>query len=153
MDFRRGTHICGTAAESIYGDAQADNINTLVNAAGIKMEPYWANLFSKLFANKNIGDLIANVGAGERPGSAEVWDVLMGLARGMPLSKRRAKASAVLKTSATDCDVKALTALQFGTASGTCTPVGCKRSRRPVNKTGCWSRDLLKGITLVKESG
>lgn len=44
---------------------QADNINTLVNAAGIKMEPYWANLFSKLFANKNIGDLIANVGAGE----------------------------------------------------------------------------------------
>lgn len=59
-------------------ETQADNINTLVNAAGIKMEPYWANLFSKLFANKNIGDLIANVGAGERPSSAEVWDVLMG---------------------------------------------------------------------------
>ena len=49
------------------GESQADNINTLVNAAGIKMEPYWANLFSKLFANKNIGDLIANVGAGKRP--------------------------------------------------------------------------------------
>ena len=58
-------------------ETQADNINTLVNAAGIKMEPYWANLFSKLFANKNIGDLIANVGAGERPGSADAWDVLM----------------------------------------------------------------------------
>ncbi len=48
-----------------FAELQADNINTLVNAAGIKMEPYWAGLFSKLFANKNIGDLIANVGAGE----------------------------------------------------------------------------------------
>jgi ribosomal protein L12E/L44/L45/RPP1/RPP2 len=36
-----------------------------VNAAGIKMEPYWASLFAKLFANKSIGDLISNVGAGE----------------------------------------------------------------------------------------
>ena len=58
-------------------ESQADNINTLVNAAGIKMEPYWANLFSKLFANKNIGDLIANVGAGEGPSSPEAWDVVM----------------------------------------------------------------------------
>ncbi|KAK9830978.1 hypothetical protein WJX81_004771 [Elliptochloris bilobata] len=45
-------------------DISADNINTLVNAAGLKIEPYWASLFSKLFANKNVGDLIANVGAG-----------------------------------------------------------------------------------------
>ncbi len=28
------------------------------------MEPYWASLFAKLFANKSIGDLISNVGAG-----------------------------------------------------------------------------------------
>ena len=67
--------VCGTAAESRM-EMQADNINTLVNTAGIKMEPYWANLFSKLFANKNIGDLIANVGAGKGPSSAEAWNAL-----------------------------------------------------------------------------
>lgn len=43
---------------------QADNINTVVKAAGITVEPYWPSLFAKLFSKKSVEDLIANVGAG-----------------------------------------------------------------------------------------
>ena len=42
----------------------ADNISTLVKAAGIEIEPYWPALFAKLFHKKSIGDLITNVGSG-----------------------------------------------------------------------------------------
>ncbi|KAF8072798.1 60S acidic ribosomal protein P1 [Scenedesmus sp. PABB004] len=41
-----------------------DNINTIVKAAGITVEPYWPALFAKLFAKKSVEDLICNVGAG-----------------------------------------------------------------------------------------
>ena len=44
---------------------QADNIQKLTSAANVKVEPYWPGLFAKLFANKNMDDLITNVGAGE----------------------------------------------------------------------------------------
>lgn len=43
---------------------QADNINTIVKAAGITVEPYWPSLFAKLFSKKSVEDLITNVGAG-----------------------------------------------------------------------------------------
>lgn len=46
-------------------DLQADNIQKLTSAANVKVEPYWPGLFAKLFANKNMDDLITNVGAGE----------------------------------------------------------------------------------------
>jgi ribosomal protein L12E/L44/L45/RPP1/RPP2 len=49
---------------------QADNINSIVKAAGITVEPYWPGLFVKLFAKKSIEDLICNVGAGE-PSAAQ----------------------------------------------------------------------------------
>ncbi len=42
----------------------ADNLNTILKAANITVEPYWPSLFAKLFAKKSIGDLITNVGAG-----------------------------------------------------------------------------------------
>jgi len=45
-------------------DITADNITTIVKAAGISVEPYWPSLFAKLFSKKSIGDLITNVGAG-----------------------------------------------------------------------------------------
>ncbi|KIZ03827.1 60S acidic ribosomal protein P1 [Monoraphidium neglectum] len=45
-------------------DITADAITSIVKAAGIEVEPYWPALFAKLFANKSIGDLITNVGAG-----------------------------------------------------------------------------------------
>ena len=43
---------------------QADNIATLVKAAGVEVEPYWPALFAKLAEKKNLDDLIVNVGAG-----------------------------------------------------------------------------------------
>lgn len=44
---------------------QGDNIQTIVKAAGVTVEPYWPGLFAKLFEKKNIADLITNVGAGD----------------------------------------------------------------------------------------
>ena len=43
---------------------QADNISTLVKAAGIEVEPYWPALFANLAAKKSIEEFILNVGAG-----------------------------------------------------------------------------------------
>ncbi len=52
-------------AHDAYGDLQADNITTLIKAAGVTVEPYWPGLFAKLFEKRSVGDLISNVGAGE----------------------------------------------------------------------------------------
>ena len=41
---------------------QADKISTLVKAASVTVEPYWAPLFASLLERKNIEDLITNVG-------------------------------------------------------------------------------------------
>ena len=43
---------------------QADNINTLVKAAGVEVEPYWPALFASLAAKKGVEEFILNVGAG-----------------------------------------------------------------------------------------
>jgi large subunit ribosomal protein LP1 len=43
---------------------QADNIATIVKAAGVEVESYWPSLFAKLAEKKNFDDLITNVGAG-----------------------------------------------------------------------------------------
>lgn len=43
---------------------QAENIQTVVKAANVNVEPYWPGLFAKLFEKKSIADLITNVGAG-----------------------------------------------------------------------------------------
>lgn len=45
--------------------SQAENINSLVQAAGIEVEPYWPSLFAKLAQKKSVDDFIMNVGAGE----------------------------------------------------------------------------------------
>lgn len=39
-------------------------MQTHAQAANITVEPYWPGLFAKLFAKKNMDDLITNVGAG-----------------------------------------------------------------------------------------
>lgn len=44
---------------------QADNIATIVKAAGIEVEPYWPTLFARLVQKKSIDEFIVNVGAGE----------------------------------------------------------------------------------------
>ncbi len=59
---------CTYAALILYDDGleiTADNINTILKAANVTVEPYWPSLFAKLFAKKSLGDLITNVGAGE----------------------------------------------------------------------------------------
>ncbi len=43
---------------------QADNITTLVKAAGVEVEPYWPALFASLAAKKGVEEFILNVGAG-----------------------------------------------------------------------------------------
>lgn len=53
-----------TEAPVCWVSVQADNINTIVKAAGVTVEPYWPGLFAKLFSKKSVEDLIANVGAG-----------------------------------------------------------------------------------------
>eukprot|EP00887_Chlorella_sp_A99_P003285 scaffold9.g3285.t1 len=45
-------------------ELSADNINAVVKAAGIEVEPYWPGLFAKLLEKKGIEDFILNVGAG-----------------------------------------------------------------------------------------
>lgn len=42
-----------------------------MQAAKINVEPYWPGLFAKLFAKKNMDDLITNVGAGGTEWNAE----------------------------------------------------------------------------------
>ncbi|CAI9772037.1 unnamed protein product [Fraxinus pennsylvanica] len=42
----------------------AEKISTLVKAANVSVESYWASLFAKLCEKRNIEDLITNVGAG-----------------------------------------------------------------------------------------
>lgn len=44
---------------------QGDNINTLVKAANISVEPYWPALFAKLFERNSIETLLTSVGSGE----------------------------------------------------------------------------------------
>jgi large subunit ribosomal protein LP1 len=49
---------------------QADNITTLVKAAGVEVEPYWPTLFANLAAKKSIEEFILNVGSGGGGGGA-----------------------------------------------------------------------------------
>jgi ribosomal protein L12E/L44/L45/RPP1/RPP2 len=57
---------CTYAALILHDDGleiTADNLNTILKAANVTVEPYWPALYVKLFAKKSIGDLISNVGA------------------------------------------------------------------------------------------
>jgi large subunit ribosomal protein LP1 len=48
----------------------AEKMLTLIEAAGIEIEPIWCNLFAKALAGKDIGDLLMNVGSGAVGGGA-----------------------------------------------------------------------------------
>lgn len=58
---------CTYAALILHDDnipITAEKISALVNAAGVKVQAYWPGLFAKLLQNKNVEDLILNVGSG-----------------------------------------------------------------------------------------
>jgi ribosomal protein L12E/L44/L45/RPP1/RPP2 len=58
---------CTYAALILHDDGleiTAENINTILKAANVTVEPFWPGLFAKLFAKKSMDDLITNVGAG-----------------------------------------------------------------------------------------
>uniref|UniRef100_A0A7S3R8E5 60S acidic ribosomal protein P1 n=2 Tax=Eukaryota TaxID=2759 RepID=A0A7S3R8E5_DUNTE len=57
---------CTYAALILHDDGleiTADNLNSILKAAKVEVEPYWPGLFAKLFAKKKMDDLITNVGA------------------------------------------------------------------------------------------
>ncbi|KAG9292624.1 hypothetical protein G9A89_006996 [Geosiphon pyriformis] len=45
-------------------DITSDKLQALTKAAGVDVEPVWANLFAKALEGKNVTDLLFNVGAG-----------------------------------------------------------------------------------------
>mmetsp|Transcript_1040 Transcript_1040/g.2220 ORF Transcript_1040/g.2220 Transcript_1040/m.2220 type:complete len:115 (-) Transcript_1040:1123-1467(-) len=50
-------------------DITAENISSLIKAAGVEIEGYWPGLFAKLLAKVPIENLISSVGAAPAPGS------------------------------------------------------------------------------------
>merc|ERR1711937_704925 len=45
-------------------DITADNLSTLVKAAGVPVEPFWPGLFEKALSSVNVAELITNIGSG-----------------------------------------------------------------------------------------
>merc|ERR1712084_49718 len=45
-------------------DITADNLSTLVKAAGVSVEPFWPGLFEKALSSVNVAELITNIGSG-----------------------------------------------------------------------------------------
>ncbi|XP_065184934.1 uncharacterized protein LOC135815548 [Sycon ciliatum] len=41
----------------------AEKIQTLVQAAKVEVEPFWAGLFAKALEGRDVGDLIGNIGS------------------------------------------------------------------------------------------
>ncbi|XP_002734329.1 large ribosomal subunit protein P1-like [Saccoglossus kowalevskii] len=48
----------------------ADKIQTILKAANVKVEPFWAGLFARALGNINIGSLLSSVGTGGAGGGA-----------------------------------------------------------------------------------
>ncbi|XAR68519.1 hypothetical protein NMG60_11003664 [Bertholletia excelsa] len=58
---------CTYAALLLHDDGipvTGEKIATVVKAANITVESYWPGLFAKLIENRNVNDLIMNVGSG-----------------------------------------------------------------------------------------
>merc|ERR1711964_907102 len=51
-------------------EISADNIATIVKAAGVAVEPFWPGLFASALASCNVADLITNIGSGMGSGPA-----------------------------------------------------------------------------------
>ncbi|XP_052180243.1 60S acidic ribosomal protein P1 [Diospyros lotus] len=62
-----GELACTYAILMLYDEGipvTAEKISTIVKAAKVSVEPFWASLFAKLVEKRNVEDLIMNVGSG-----------------------------------------------------------------------------------------
>jgi len=61
---------CTYAALILHDDKvpiTAEKINTILKAAGLNIPPFWASLYGKVLASRNLDDLILNAGGGGAP--------------------------------------------------------------------------------------
>ncbi|KAL8517249.1 hypothetical protein ACS0TY_015470 [Phlomoides rotata] len=68
-----GEIACTYAALILHDDGitiTAEKISTLLKAANLTVESYWPGLFTKLCENRNVDDVIVNVGSGGGAGVA-----------------------------------------------------------------------------------
>uniref|UniRef100_A0A6B2LTM3 60S acidic ribosomal protein P1 n=1 Tax=Arcella intermedia TaxID=1963864 RepID=A0A6B2LTM3_9EUKA len=49
----------------------AEKINTIVQAAGVEVQPFWPNLFEKILSVKNLDDLLLSAGSGGGGGGSD----------------------------------------------------------------------------------
>lgn len=66
-DYSRSSR-CAYAQSICIAFEQEDKIKSLIDAAGVKIEPYWPSMFSKLLETVQIDDLINNIGAAPAAG-------------------------------------------------------------------------------------
>ena len=51
-------------------DIDPENINKVLKAANVTVEPYWPTLFAKLCKGKDVGAMITSVGSGGGGGAS-----------------------------------------------------------------------------------
>ncbi|CAH2069177.1 unnamed protein product [Thlaspi arvense] len=84
---------------SVLNPMKSDKIATIVKAAGVEIESYWAMLFAKMVEKRKVTDLIMNVGAGGGGGGAPV-------AAAAPAAAGRATAADLIIISTCQFDLK-----------------------------------------------
>ncbi|KMZ74792.1 60S acidic ribosomal protein [Zostera marina] len=67
----------------------AEKILTLVKAANVSVESYWPSLFAKLLEQKNVEDLIMNVGSGGGGAAVTVSDPSAGAAAAPAVEEKK----------------------------------------------------------------
>lgn len=85
---------CVYAALILHDDGveiTADKISTLVKAAKVEIEPFWAGLFAKALEGRDLGSLISNVGSGAGAPAAATAPAAGGAAPAAEEKKEEAK--------------------------------------------------------------
>merc|ERR1712226_1719802 len=67
------SELCCTYAALILQDSDveinADNIQKVIKAAGVSVEPFWPGLFASALTNVDVAGLITNIGSGVGSGA------------------------------------------------------------------------------------
>jgi len=51
-------------------EISADNIQKIIKASGVSVEPFWPGLFAQALGSCDVGELITNIGSGMGSGGA-----------------------------------------------------------------------------------